>query len=198
MAAFSNSGSGTGGGRRRVRHLLALSAWVLSAAFLVVSPAFAQSEPHVAVHETGGIYRVAATFSVPQSADAAMAVLADYDQIPRFMPDVRTSRVLERRENYAVVEQEAVAKFLMFSKRVHLVLEIHQAPGVLRFRDRCGASFSRYEGGWNVTELNGVTQVHYELTAKPSFDVPQFLLARLLKRDSTRMIQRLQAEIAAR
>jgi hypothetical protein len=58
------------------------------------------------------------------------------------MPDVRTSTVLERDANYAVVEQEAVAKFLMFSKPIHLVLEVHQAAGSLRFRDRCGNSFS--------------------------------------------------------
>lgn len=197
MALF-NIGSPTGGGRTRVRHLLALTAWVLHASFAGVAPALAQSEPPVGVHETEGLYRVAATFSVPQSVATAMAVLTDYDQIARFMPNVRTSRVVERGEHYTVVEQEAVAKFLMFSKRVHLVLEIHQAPGTLRFRDRCGTSFSRYEGGWTVTEVDGLTHVRYELAAQPSFDVPQFLLARLLKRDSIRMIQRLQAEIAAR
>jgi hypothetical protein len=111
---------------------------------------------------------------------------------------VQTSTVLERDDDYAVVEQEAVAKFLMFSKRIHLVLEVRQTPGTLRFRDRCGNSFSSYEGRWTVTEIDGRTHVAYELTARPTFDVPEFLLRRLLKRDSTRMIQLLTAEIAAR
>ena len=35
-----------------------------------------------------------------------------------------------------------MAKFLLFSKRIHLVLGVHQTPGNLRFRDRCGNSFS--------------------------------------------------------
>jgi hypothetical protein len=134
---------------------------------------------------------------VPQTAAVAMGVLADYDDISRFMPDIRTSTVLERGDDYTVVEQEAVAKFLMFSKRIHLVLEVHQAPGLLRFRDRCGESFSTYEGRWTLTEAGGRTDIAYELRARPAFDVPEFVLRRLLKRDSIRMIQLLSAEIAA-
>jgi hypothetical protein len=197
MASISTV-SLTGGGRRGVRRLLTLAAVILQSAFTGVTPASAQARPDVTVHESGGIYRVAATFSVPQPAAVAMEVLADYGEIPRFMPDVRTSTVLERADNYAVVEQEAVAKFLMFSKRVHLVLEVHQAPGSLRFRDRCGNSFSSYEGRWTVTEVDGRTHIAYALTARPAFEVPEFVLRRLLKRDSTRMIRLLTAEIAAR
>lgn len=197
MASSSNV-SLTGGGRRGVRRLLAWTVVILHSAFAGVAPAVAQPRPDVTVHESGGIYRVAATFSVPQPAAVAMAVLAGYGEIPRFMPDVRTSTVLEQADNYVVVEQEAVAKFLMFSKRIHLVLEIHQAAGTLRFRDRCGNSFSSYEGRWTVTEVGGRTHVAYELTARPAFEVPEFLLRRLLKRDSTRMIHLLTAEIAAR
>jgi len=37
--------------------------------------------------------------------------------------------------------------------------------------------------------------VRYELTAKPSFDVPAFLLKRLLQRDAREMIRRLQNEM---
>jgi carbon monoxide dehydrogenase subunit G len=198
MASNSNV-SLTGGGRRSVRRLLACTAAaILLGAFVGVASAVAQPRSEVAVHESDGIYRVAATFSVSQPAAVVMEVLADYDGISRFMPDVRTSTVLERDDDYAVVEQEAVAKFLMFSKRIHLVLEVHQAPGTLRFRDRCGSSFSSYQGRWTVTEAGGQTHVAYELTARPAFEVPDFLLRRLLKRDSTRMIQLLTAEIAAR
>jgi hypothetical protein len=87
---------------------------------------------------------------------------------------------------------------MLFSKRIHLVLEVHEQTGEIRFRDRCGKSFARYEGTWTITESGGQTAIAYRLTAKPSFDVPEFLLKRLLKRDASQMIQRLQAEIVAR
>ena len=126
----------------------------------------------------------------------ALTVLTDYEQIPRFMPDVRTSIVRERGAGRAVVEQEAVSGMMMFSKRVHLVLEIAEQPDALIFRDRCGRSFVRYEGAWRLSHQDGRTAITYELTAEPSFDVPGFLLKRLLRRDSGEMIEHLRREVA--
>jgi ribosome-associated toxin RatA of RatAB toxin-antitoxin module len=176
--------------------------WVVATLFSLaagaVLPAASAPEPQVTVREEGGIYTVSATFGVSQPPSAAMAVLTDYEQIPRFMSDVRSSHVLERSGDRAVVEQEAFARFMMFSKSVHLVLEIQEEGGAIRFRDRCGRSFARYDGAWVTAERDGYTAITYELSAKPSFEVPDFLLKRLLKRDATRMIERLQQEIAGR
>lgn len=163
-----------------------------------VLPAVGAPEPQVSVREQGGVYTVSATFAVSQPPSAAVAVLTDYEQIPRFMPEVRTSQVLQRTGGRAVVEQEAVARFMMFSKSIHLVLEIQEQDGAIRFQDRCKRNFSRYDGSWTTGERDGYTAITYELSAKPSFDIPERLLKRLLKRDATQMIERLQREIAAR
>jgi ribosome-associated toxin RatA of RatAB toxin-antitoxin module len=150
------------------------------------------------VNESGGLFRVAAAFTVPQAATFVRAALIDYPEIPRFMPEVRSSTVLERADDRTVVEQEAVARFMMFSKRVHLVLEVREGGTAIRFTDRCGKSFTHYEGTWTLAERDGRTHVTYELAANPSFEVPEFLLKRLLKRDASQMIERLKIEIAAR
>jgi len=157
-----------------------------------------QRTESVTVREERGVYTVTARFLVSQSPSVALTVLTDYEQIPRFMPDVRTSTVRERGNGWAVVEQEAVSAFMMFSKRVHLILEIDERPDALIFRDRCGRSFSRYAGAWRLSPQDGQTVITYELVAEPSFDVPGFVLKRLLRRDSTQMIDRLRLEIAAR
>ena len=189
---------GNAGGRASARRIVVIAAFVTLSAVLMPAVSRAQNDPPVTVTEDSGIYSVAATFSVPQAGSFALAALTDYAQIPRFMPEVRTSTVLERVNDRAVVEQEAVARFMMFSKRVHLVLEVQEDRGTIRFRDRCGKSFARYEGVWTIAERNGRTHVTYELAAKPSFDVPEFLLKRLLKRDASQMLERLKAEIASR
>jgi hypothetical protein len=106
--------------------------------------------------------------------------------------------VLERGAHRAVVDQEGVSHFMMFSKRVHLVLEITEAADSLRFRDRCGVSFSGYEGAWTLVARDGGTDIAYELTADPSFSIPESILKRLLRRDSGRMIDSLRQEMAAR
>ena len=187
----------TGGRRSACRRIAAAGLLLLSAATLPALAA-AQDEPSVAVRESGGVYTVAASFTVRESPSFAVAALTDYGAIPRFMPEVRTSHVLERRDDRAVVEQEAVARFMMFSKRVHLVLEVQEGRDSIRFRDRCGRSFARYEGVWTIAEQAGSTSITYELAAKPTFDVPEFLLRRLLKRDASQMIEHLKAEIQAR
>ena len=176
---------------------------VLTAAalFLLLQAALAVAEPslaNVTVREEKGVYTVIARFLVDQAPSVALTVLTDYEQIPRFMPDVRTSMVRERGTGWAVVEQEAESRLMMFSKRIHLVLLIEEQPDALIFRDRCGQTFVRYEGAWRLSSENGHTVITYELTAEPSFDVPGVILKRILRRDSGRMIVSLQREIAAR
>jgi hypothetical protein len=86
---------------------------------------------------------------------------------------------------------------MMFSKKVHLVLEVTENGDTIRFVDRCGKSFTTYEGAWRAQTTSTGTLVTYELSAQPVFDVPEFILKRLLKRDSGDMITRLQREIAS-
>ncbi len=159
---------------------------------------FGIAEAGVSVREARGVYSVSARFQVPESPALALAVLTDYEHIARFMPGVETSIVLERAGDRALVQQEAVSRLMLFSRRVHLVLEITEGADTLRFRDRSGRSFMRYEGTWRLCEAHGGTEILYELTAEPSFDVPEFLLKRLLRRDSGQMIEALRTEIMAR
>jgi hypothetical protein len=42
------------------------------------------------------------------------------------------------------------------------------------------------------------TELCYQLTAKPAFSVPAFVIRKLLNRDARTMLERLRAEIAAR
>jgi carbon monoxide dehydrogenase subunit G len=158
----------------------------------------AADAPAISVEETGGAYTVAARFTVDASDAVVREVLTDYAGIPRFMPGVRSSEVLERQTGYARVQQEAESKYMMFSKRVHLVLDVEEGEGVIRFRDRCNRSFALYEGTWTIARRGPATELRYELTAQPAFSVPGFVLRKLLNRDAGVMIERLRAEIAAR
>ena len=150
------------------------------------------------VTEAGGVYAVTASFAVTASPEEVIAVLTDYERIPEYVPDMEVSRVIERTPAGAIVEQQAVSKFLMFVKRVHLVLDVREAADSVRFTDRCRKSFAIYEGAWVISQHDSLTVVDYHLRAKPSFEVPGFVLKRLLKRDAGRLIDRIKAEITPR
>ena len=118
-----------------------------------------------------------------------MAVLTDYERIPQFMPDMEISRVLERTASGAVVEQEAVSRFMLFSKRVHLVLDVVE--------DKSGDSLPRSlrQELRDLFRAPGPSAQHDSLTRRRlSADgqadrsrCPAFVLKRLLKRDAAQL-----------
>ncbi|HEX7085713.1 MAG TPA: SRPBCC family protein [Vicinamibacterales bacterium] len=189
-----------GGGhhvRRRSVRLAAVTAALVVLANAWLSGASGQT-PQIDVREQHGVYQVAARFVVPRPAPVAVTVLTDYDRIATFMPNLTKSQVLSESGDTVVVEQEAVAKLMMFSRRIHLLLEVRQEDGQIRFRDRSGRSFRAYEGQWRVTPHGETAVIDYELAADPAFAVPGFVLKRMLERDAKQMIEHLQAEIASR
>ena len=174
--------------------VLVLALGVLGSPPVEAQPA--SDAPAISVREEDGTYVVSARFSVVEPGMVVRSVLTDYERIPRFMPGVRTSRVLERSEGYARIEQEAVSRFMMFSKRVHLILDVAEQRDAIRFRDQCGKSFTRYEGVWTIADRGDRTDIEYALTADPAFDVPGFVLRRLLDRDARAMVEGLRSEMA--
>ncbi len=185
----------TTGGRQHARRFVLSMLLALAPA---APAATTGKEPVIVVTEQNGTYNILAEFNVPQSSTAALSVLSDYEAIPKFMPDVQSSHVIERGDKRAVIEQEAQARFMMFSKRIQLVLEVREDADAIRFRDRSGKSFIHYEGAWRVVERDGQSEITYDVQVQPNFDVPEFILKRLLKRDAGRMIDNLRAAIAAR
>lgn len=188
-----------GGGSRARRRFARLVA--ATAAMMVLGGAGlsgASGQPQIDVRERHGVYQVAARFVVPRPAPVAVTVLTDYDRIATFMPNLTKSQVLSESGDTVVVEQEAVAKLMMFSRRIHLLLEVHQEGSQIRFRDRSGRSFRAYEGQWRVTPDGETAVIDYELAADPAFAVPRFVLKRMLERDAKQMIEHLRAEIASR
>ena len=175
---------------------LFLTCVVVIATTLVTGAAEA---PVIAVHQNAaGAYVVTARFHVAEAADVAREVLIDYANIPRFMPHVVASEVVERGEGIVRVTQQAVSEYMFFSKRVHLVLDVEEGPRTIRFRDRCNRSFEVYDGAWTLAPQEAGTELVYQLTARPAFNVPGFVMRKLLNRDARAMIEQLRAEIAAR
>jgi hypothetical protein len=178
-----------------------MRAWlaILTLLLPAVAGAAAGEDPRVVVQEASkGTYRVSARFLVDVPGAVARDVLTDYVNIPRMIPDVKVSRVLRRGPDTAVVEQEAVSKFMFFSKRVRLILDIREGTDCIRFRDTSGESFHLYEGSWTIIPQEQGVELVYELTAAPAFDAPLFAVRRALSADARDMSQRLRTEMLTR
>lgn len=185
----------TGSGRASARFFLVTALLLFASVAADAEPAAGQG---VTIREERGVMCVLARFKVAAPEAVAIAVLTDYDQIASYMPNVQSSRVVQRNENRLLVEQTAVVEYMMFSRRIRLLLDVEQRDGSITFSDRSQDSFARYEGAWTVTAAPGGAQIEYRLAAKPLFKAPAFLMKRVLRRDAKEMIARLQAEIETR
>jgi hypothetical protein len=70
--------------------------------------------------------------------------------------------------------QEAEGGILFFTKRVHVLLKVHETPmTTIDFEDVDNRDFSIYRGSWTIAPCpQGGVSVVYQLTAHRNFDVP--------------------------
>jgi hypothetical protein len=98
-----------GGRLTGARRHVGVTAFLVLVAAAVSAAGDSESEAQVTVREEAGVYSVTARFHVPQPPAVALAVLTHYEDIPRFMPQIKASVVRERTADHVVVEQEAVS-----------------------------------------------------------------------------------------
>lgn len=161
----------------------------------------AGSRSDVVVHVTRdrGDYVVEGRCRTAASAAAAWAVLTDYDAIERFVPSMRESRVTERTGNHLLVEQIAIGRLFLFSRKVTVVLFVEEEPpGTIRFEDVLRRDFSMYRGEWRIEERDGGREIFYRVTARPSFRVPDMIARGMFARTARELLSEVGAEIARR
>jgi hypothetical protein len=106
FATTQNQLAKTGG--RHARQF-AISGLTICLILIGASKAVA-ADDKVAVVEKDRTYDVRATFTVARSIPVVTAVLTDYVRIPHYMPEVRTSQLLERQDDRAVATRAATRK----------------------------------------------------------------------------------------
>jgi hypothetical protein len=186
---------------KRTRRSRGNRAGVLAvAAALVAGAVHAQAAPAVLVSSHGsaelrveGRCRVAAPLSI------AWDVLTDYDRIDEFVGSMRESRIRERGEGRALVEQVAVGRLLIFSRRLHVLLDVREEPdAALHFEDRLGRDFLAYRGSWRLLPQGDQVEIVYRLAARPAFRVPDLVARSLFRRAVTGLLAEVEAEILRR
>lgn len=127
------------------------------------------------------------------------AVLTDYDNLSRFIPNLTSSRLLWRRGSLVGLEQVGSQRFcgLSFHAEVEIELEEDCAAGELRFRMRRG-DFRRFEGSWSLRDDGQSTSLVYELTVQGKPGMPIGLIEQRLREDLATNLRGVQQEAERR
>lgn len=127
------------------------------------------------------------------------AVLTDYPNLSRFIPNLASSRQLWRRGNRVGLEQVGTQQFcgLRFSARVELELEEDHGAQELRFQMVRG-DFRRFEGAWRIASGLEATSLLYELTVQGKPGMPIGLIEQRLRDDLANNLRGVQQEAQRR
>ena len=146
-----------------------------------------------------GKRRLAVQLRLSTDPQWVWAVLTDYDNLNRFIPNLASSRQIWRRANRVAVEQVGTQQFcgLRFSARVSLELEEDRAAGRLSFRMLDG-DFRCFQGCWLVGADASSSWLLYDLTVQGKPGMPIGLIEQRLQEDLANNVRGVQREAMRR
>jgi carbon monoxide dehydrogenase subunit G len=176
--------------------------WRLAPVFvaLLLAPALARAESvaKVQVVKQGDAYVVEATISAPVPLAEAWAVLTDFDQMARFIPNLTESDIRERQGNRIKVHQKGVARFGLFRFPFDSLREIDLTPNeMVRSRQISGATRSA-QSQTIFTESGGVTRISYRAEIEPGFWLPAFISRPFIEHEVREQFEAIVGEMTRR
>lgn len=137
------------------------------------------------VARDGTGYRVDATADIAASPLTVWQTLTDYERLPQFVPGVRSVKVLRTSEEGGrqrlLVEQSGEFRFLFYTRRVAVLLDVVQEPytrivarAVPRPRgdDASEATLNTFEGTYTLQPLAAGVRLAYRAHFVPDFSLP--------------------------
>lgn len=146
-----------------------------------------------------GTRRLAVRLRMNVAPEWLWAVLTDYGNLSRFIPNLQSSRLLWRRGNVVGLEQEGAQSFigLRFKARVQLELTEQLEQRRLSFVMVKG-DFRRFEGAWQIGHDSSGTTLLYELTVQGCVGMPIGLIEQRLREDLAANLRAVQQEALRR
>jgi carbon monoxide dehydrogenase subunit G len=155
--------------------------------------------PFLRESEASGVYALEGGFEVDAGVDVVWQVLTDFDDLPHFVPSVRSSVARKLADGGLLVAQEFEGKVLIFSRDLRVQLAVSEQPErEIVFRDTTLGDFEVYEGSWQLQENGGGTRVTYRLRAQLRDAAPDFIARGVFKNNAIEMLGLLRDEMVRR
>lgn len=147
------------------------------------SAAWAQ-DLRIETADQGGAITVSASADMRVQLATAWDVISDYDHLAEFIPDMRSSRVVQRDGDQVLVEQTGVLGFLFFQQAVEIRLAVTEWPPQRIVAHAVGGNLKEMTGSYTLETLpGGAIRLSYTARLRPDFAVPP-LVGTLVVRDA--------------
>ncbi|WP_025917459.1 SRPBCC family protein [Herminiimonas sp. CN] len=133
------------------------------------------------------------------SQQRAWQVLTDYDRLHEFVPNLLSSRLLERSGPEATIEEVGRIGFFILSRQIHMVVRVTEHPFSTLDAVLVAGDMKHYATHWELAPATqdgaSGTRINYSGMVEPDFFVPSLLGAALMRSDVRRMLEAIITEI---
>ncbi len=184
---------------------MAQASWRAAAAILIVSHFLAghclsQEQLSIEVRRVGDFITVNATVELKADPRIAWEVLSNYDDLARFIPDIRSSRVLKRDADgiVVVVEQKGEFGVLFFRRDVEVTMEVSEEPPRRIVARAISGSMKEMETRYDLAPSERGVRLGYHGRFIPDFFLPPLIGLPLVRRSLERRFRAMAEEIERR
>lgn len=155
--------------------------------------------PFMGETEVSSVYTLEGGFEVKAGNHVVWQVLTDYDDLPHFVPSIRSSIAWKLADGGLLVVQDFEGKALIFSRDMRVRLAVSEQPEHdIAFRDTALGDFEVYEGSWQLQTTGSSTKVTYRLRARLRDAPPDFIARGAFKASAVQMLGLLRDEVVRR
>lgn len=156
---------------------------------------------HTARTADGEAIQAEVGLGLPVDHEVVWAVLTDYENMPRFVPGIRSTRVIHSAPGRKRVEIEGVARFLFMEFPISTTVDAVYHPAGSIAIDSVAGNLA-VQGIVRVLGEGGYTRVDYRVRIAPEFWLPpligNFLIGRLVRRQFEGMVAEMHRRADAR
>lgn len=187
-----------------IRHAHALCAQTLRRArqlvFVVGSVMLAACayavDGKVEVQRVDSAVQVQASAVLEADTETVWNTLIGYEQLPDFIPDMTSSKTLQRAGRQAVVEQNGRAGLGPFKMDFSLTLAVREEPMQAVFANAVSGDFSRFESSYRLhPQEDGRTRLEYSSLIEPKNGIPPLVGVPVMRYAIQRQFNALLVEI---
>jgi carbon monoxide dehydrogenase subunit G len=174
------------------------AATILVASWFIAGPCVSQEHLTIEVGRDGDFITVAASADLKADLQVAWEVLSNYDDLARFIPDIRSSRVLKRDAGGLVVEQKGDFGVLFFRHAVEVTMEVSEEPQRRIVARAISGSMKDMETRYDLLPSERGVKLGYYGRFVPDFFLPPLIGLPLVRRSLERRFRAMAEEIERR
>lgn len=160
-------------------------------------PALA-AEVTVRASRQGDTFYVEASVEIAADVQLVWQVLTDYDDLPRFIPGLNSSRVISRSDNHVIIDQKGESQVLFFTFPMEVRLAAEEFPYRTITSYALAGNFKDMRNAYQL-ETNGAhVRLSYSGSMTPDFSVPPLIGTIAVRRNVERQFGAMVDEIERR